>query len=63
MLFLGAPRRSGFGWLCLFWLWALPFLPWIPDRFPLVLVFAGPLRWVVAAVALAGALAAWSSHS
>ena len=56
VLFLGAPRRGGFGWLWLFWLWALPFLPWIPDRFPLVLIFAGPLRWVVAAVALAGAL-------
>ena len=47
-------RRGAFGWLCLLWLWALPFLPWIPDRFPLVLIFAGPLRWVVAGVALAG---------
>ena len=55
-LFFSAVLRGGLGWLCLLWLWALPFLPWIPDRFPLLLIFAGPLRWLVAAVAAAGLL-------
>lgn len=33
-------------------LWAVPYLPAVPDRWPLLLVFAGPLRWfVVAAIA------------
>ena len=37
------------------WLWvALPAL--LPDRMPLLLVLAGPIRWVVAGVALAAAL-------
>jgi hypothetical protein len=30
------------------WLWTLPFLPWIADRIPLLLLLAGPLRWLVA---------------
>ena len=42
--------------LCLLWLWIVPYLPWLPDRVPLLLVLAGPIRWVVAGVALAGAL-------
>ncbi|MDR1989589.1 MAG: hypothetical protein LBQ09_05090, partial [Acidobacteriaceae bacterium] len=29
------------------WLWAIPYLPWLPDRWPLLLVLAGPLRWIV----------------
>lgn len=53
--FVGGLRSGALGWLCLLLLWTVPFLPWIPDRFPLLLVLAGPLRWVVAAVALAGA--------
>jgi hypothetical protein len=32
----------------LFWLWAVPYMPWLSDRWPLLLLFAGPLRWVVA---------------
>jgi hypothetical protein len=36
-------------------LWAVPFLPWLPDRVPLVLVLAGPIRWIVAATAMLGA--------
>jgi hypothetical protein len=35
------------------WLWAIPFLPWLGERFPLVLILAGPLRWLIAAAALA----------
>ncbi len=57
-------RRGGrvaYAWLALLWLWVVPFLPWLPDRFPLLLVLAGPLRWVVAAVAVAGIV--WSSAS
>lgn len=39
------------------WLWTVPFLPWLPDRAPLLLVMAGPLRWVIAGLACAaGAL-------
>ena len=37
-------------------LWAVPYLPWLPDRVPLVLVLAGPIRWVIAAAAMFGAL-------
>jgi hypothetical protein len=40
----------------LLWAWAIPYLPWIPDRLPLLLVLAGPLRWVIAVAALAHAL-------
>ena len=35
--------------LWLFWLWTVPYLPWLPDRLPLLLVLAGPVRWVIAA--------------
>jgi hypothetical protein len=42
--------------ICLLWLWVVPYLPWLPDRVPLLLVLAGPIRWVIAGVALAGAL-------
>ncbi len=41
------------GPLSLLWLWTIPYLPWIPDRAPLLLVLAGPIRWVILAVALA----------
>ncbi len=40
--------------LALLWLPILPFIPWIPDRFPLLLVFQGPLRWVALGAALFG---------
>jgi hypothetical protein len=53
LLAVGA-LRGAFAWLCLLWLWALPFLPWLPDRFPLLLILAGPIRWIVAAIAIAG---------
>ncbi len=42
--------------LWLIWLWAIPYLPWIPDRLPLLLVLSGPIRWAIAAVAVAAAL-------
>ncbi len=38
--------------LAMLWLWVVPFMPWIPDRLPLLLVLAGPLRWVVALAAV-----------
>ena len=45
--------------LAVLWLWALPYLPWLSDQLPLLLVLAGPSRWIVVAVALVGcALAA-----
>ena len=40
--------------LALLWLWTIPYLPWIPDRAPVLLAFAGPLRWGVVALALCG---------
>ena len=42
----------------LLWLWAIPYLPWLGDRLPLLLVLAGPLRWVLAGAAGLAALAA-----
>lgn len=40
--------------LALLWLWTLPYLPWLSDRVPLLLVLAGPTRWLVLGVALMG---------
>lgn len=45
--------------VCLLWLWLVPYLPLVPDRLPLLLVLAGPLRWVVAL--LAGVGSVWST--
>ena len=38
-----------FGPLVILWLWLIPYLPWLPDRFPVLLVLAGPLRWAIPA--------------
>jgi hypothetical protein len=38
------------------WVWVVPFLPWLADRIPLLLVLAGPIRWSLVVVALAAAL-------
>ena len=50
--------------LALLWLWLIPYLPWIPDRAPALLVLAGPLRWGVVALALCGSgtaiIAGWT---
>jgi hypothetical protein len=56
----GEPRRlaAAGGRLSLLLLWVVPFLPWLPDRAPLLFVFAGPLRWVVLGVAVGGAVSA-----
>jgi hypothetical protein len=43
--------------LALLWLWAVPYLPWIPDRAPALLLLAGPLRWGVLALAVSGSAA------
>lgn len=43
--------------LGLFWLWAVPYLPWLPDRLPLLLILSGPLRWFIAAAAVLAAVA------
>lgn len=40
--------------LMLLLLWLVPFVPWICDVAPTLVVFAGPLRWAVAATAIAG---------
>ena len=45
--------------LCL-WLWVVPFLPWLPDRAPLLLILAGPVRWAVAGCAVAAVVLAWN---
>jgi hypothetical protein len=38
--------------LLVLWLWAVPFLPWVADWVPLLLLFAGPVRWAIAAAAI-----------
>jgi hypothetical protein len=37
--------------LGLFLFWMIPYAPWLPDRAPVLLIFAGPLRWVIALIA------------
>ncbi len=32
------------------WTFTLPYLPWLADRLPLLLMLAGPIRWVLAAL-------------
>ena len=47
--------------MALMWLWVIPYLPWISDRAPALLVLAGPLRWGVLALASIGSAATlWS---
>jgi hypothetical protein len=43
------------------WVWVVPFMPWIADRIPLLLVLAGPIRWSFVIVALAAAIG-WSNR-
>ena len=43
--------------LSLLFLWVVPFVPWLPDRAPLLLVLGGPLRWVILTCAVAWAIA------
>jgi hypothetical protein len=40
--------------LNLLWIWALPYLPWLGDWFPLLGVLAGPVRWLFAGLAAIG---------
>jgi hypothetical protein len=57
VLVKGAARRKAATLaapLCLLWLWVVPYLPWLPDRLPLLLALAGPARWIVAAAAAVG---------
>ncbi len=44
--------------LALLWLWTLPYWPWLPDRAPLLLILAGPVRGLVAVAAFGGVLTA-----
>jgi len=44
-----------------FWIWTLPYWPWVGDRWPLVLVLAGPLRWAFAVLAVLGCLARFAA--
>lgn len=44
--------------LTLLWALAVPFLPWVPDRVPLLLVLAGPLKWLVIGTAVVRAVMA-----
>src|SRR5581483_7606522 len=63
---VAAIARLGRAWLAaaadvaapfaLLWVWALPYVPWLPDRAPLLLILAGPLRWGILALAAAGAI-------
>ena len=40
--------------LTLLFFWVLPFLPALPEHFPLLLMLDGPVRWVMAALACLG---------
>ena len=40
--------------LVLLLLWAVPYLPWVSGRFPMLLALSGPLRWLVAGLAVGG---------
>jgi hypothetical protein len=42
--------------LWLLWLWTVPYLPWVADRIPMLLILAGPVRWIVAAIAVISAV-------
>jgi hypothetical protein len=46
-------RATALAPLSALWLWTVPFLPLVPDHLPLLLVLAGPLRWLLAAAAAA----------
>jgi hypothetical protein len=46
--------------LALLWLWAIPYLPWMPDRAPALLALAGPLRWGIVALAVSGVAIAFA---
>lgn len=39
------------------WTWTVPYWPWLPDRLPLLMAGAGPLRWGMGALAVAGVAA------
>ena len=41
----------------LLWLWVVPYLPWLGTEVPLLLMLAGPMRWMVAGFALVGCVA------
>jgi hypothetical protein len=47
--------------LSILWLWAVPFLPWLPDRAPILMVLAGPLRWLAGLAAVIGVVSACAS--
>src|SRR5262245_31554909 len=47
--------------LTILWLWAVPFLPWLPDQAPILMVLAGPLRWFVGLAAVIGVVSTWVS--
>ena len=43
----------------LLWVLAVPYLPWLADRLPLLLVLAGPLRWVIVALVVVKVFLQW----
>lgn len=44
------------------WLCAVPYVPWLPDRLPLLLMLAGHVRWVLLAAAAVRAWTLWMPH-
>ncbi|HUR35507.1 MAG TPA: hypothetical protein VM032_17010 [Vicinamibacterales bacterium] len=45
------------------WAGVVPYLPWLPDRLPLLLLLAGPVRWAVLAATMARAAWIWRGRS
>jgi hypothetical protein len=46
--------------LGILWLWTLPYVPWLPDHLPALVALAGPVRWLIAGVAVGGVAAFWA---
>lgn len=51
-----AAAARALGPFVLLWVAAVPYLPWVADRLPLLLVLAGPLQWLLTVVAAVRAL-------
>lgn len=52
----GALERlaRAFAPLLILYVWTVPYWPWLPDRLPLLIAGAGPLRWVMGTLAVSG---------
>ncbi|MGE3176266.1 MAG: hypothetical protein AB7O32_02250, partial [Vicinamibacterales bacterium] len=58
LLVAGRHHLARIAWLLaplhILWVWTVPYWPWVPDRLPLLVALAGPVRWGFAALAVGG---------